>query len=84
MIALPNLEKELFRMFRSKRKFAEREYAIFLTNQFYKEQFIEFVRSRFPTVEPVTTSGTIKKCKSVMEAHRKSIKASESEISTLL
>ena len=81
---LANLEKELFSVFRSKSKFADKEYAIFLTNQFNKNKFIEFIRHGFPTVETVVTSGTIKKCKTIMESHRSAGLLKEKEISTLL
>ncbi len=81
---LPKLEKDLFKTFRSKRKFAEKDYVIFLTNQFYKDQFIEFVRGNFSSVECIVTSGTIKKCKSVMQKHIVSQTLREKEISTLL
>lgn len=78
---LPTLERELFRTFRSKRKFSEGKYAIFLTNQFYKEQFLELIGKRFTNVETVITSGTIKKCKSAIELHRKNRVSLEKEIS---
>lgn len=81
---LPLIEKELFRTFRSKRKFIQGNYAIFLTNQFYKQQFIDEIRNRFKDVETVVTSGTIKKCKASIEFHRKNLLSQEKEISTLL
>lgn len=81
---LPALEKEMFGVFRSRRKFAEGNYAIFLTNQFYKDQFMEEVKGRFRDVQPITTSGTIRKCKSVMARHQETMKQEAGEISTLL
>ena len=81
---LANLEKELFRVFHSKRKYAEKEYAIFLANQFNKDEVIDFIRNGFPSVETVVTSGTVKKCKAVMESHKIANVPKEKEISTLL
>lgn len=83
-VVLPSIEKELFRTFRSKRKYVEGNYAIFLTNQFYKEQVISALNTRFSDVETVVTSGTIKKCKSGIGIHRTSRSKAEKEISTLL
>lgn len=60
---LREIEETIRRVFRAKRKYASGNYAIFLTNQFYKDQFIEFVNSRIKGARTVITSGTIKKCK---------------------
>lgn len=81
---LPDLEKNLYREFGAKRRFAQGAYSIFLSNQFSKDQLIEFVGERYKGVYTIITSGTIKKCKSVMENHKLSVKRGEVEISTLL
>lgn len=81
---LPALEKELFRTFRSKRKYLEGKYAIFLTNQFYRDQILETIRNNFKGVETIITSGTIRKCKSVIAEHRENLRIAEKEVSTLL
>ncbi len=83
-LVLPNLERELFRLFRSKRKYAEKEYAIFLTDQFNKDKLIQFITDSSYPAETVVASGTIKKCKAVMESRKKSNAPEEKEISTLL
>lgn len=80
---LPGLERELFRTFRSKKKFSGGNYAIFLTNQFYKEQIIGFIKNRFSSVETLITSGTLKKCKTVMNSHKMAQESLEKEISAL-
>lgn len=80
---LPNLEKELFKAFRSKRRFAEGKYSIFLANQFNRDDIIDFLKSRFPEIQSIVTSGSIKKCKAVMNEHNKKSKAEE-KVSTLL
>lgn len=64
------LEKELYRIYRSKRKYSENNYAIFLTNQFYKESLTEFISKNFKDVEILTVSGTIKKCKTIIKRHK--------------
>lgn len=81
---LPTLERELSSVYRARRKYASGDYAIFLTNQFYKDQLIETVRKNFPGAEPIVTSGTMKKCKAVIEKHRMERELAGKEISTLL
>lgn len=60
---LKSVESTLYRVFRSRSKHVEGNYAVFRTNQFYKEKFIEFVRDEMQEAETITTSGTMKKCK---------------------
>lgn len=81
---LPDIEKELFRKFRIKRKFAEGRYSIFLANQFNRDDVIDFLSEIFPEVQSLVTSGTMKKCKSVMKGHIKKLKTGKKEVSTLL
>lgn len=81
---LPDLEKELFRAFRVKRKFAEGKYSIFLTNQFNRDKVLDFLAGRFPEIQSIVTSGTMKKCKSVMKEHIEKLNTEKKEVSTLL
>lgn len=67
---LRRLENELYRIYRSRKKYHEENYAIFLTDQFYKDGLTEFITKKFPTVGIVTVSGTIRKCKTVMSRHK--------------
>lgn len=67
---LREVEKDLNRVFRARRKYVEGDYCIFLTNQFYKKQFIDYVRDEMDGWETLVTSGSIKKCKSMI-ARRK-------------
>lgn len=60
---LKGIESELGRIFRAKKKYSKGNYAIFLTNQFYKDQFVDYVNKRMTGVESVISSGSIKKCK---------------------
>ncbi len=81
---LPDLEKELFRAFRAKKRFAEGKYSIFLATQLNRDRVIEFAGDRFPEVQSIVTSGTMKKCKSVMNEHREKLETEKKEVSTLL
>lgn len=63
---LRQVESALYRVFRARRKYVEREFAVFRTNQLYKEKFIDFVRAEMDGVETVITSGSMKKCKRVI------------------
>lgn len=58
------MEKELHRVFRARRRYVDGNYAIFLTNQFYRDQVVEYINSNIRGARTVVTSGTIKKCKS--------------------
>lgn len=80
---LPALEKDLSKFFRARRKHVNGPYAIFLTNQFMKDQFISFVKQNYGSVEPLVTSGTIKKCKKFIESHRALSSKEEKVISAL-
>lgn len=80
---IPSLEKDLIKIFRARRKHLNRHYAIFLTNQFQKDQVISFVKQTYKGIEPLITSGTIKKCKKFIETHRDSYGKEEKEISAL-
>lgn len=80
---LPSLDRELSKYFRSRRKHLSGQYAIFLTNQFQKDQFISFVKQNYRGVETLLTSGTIRKCKKFIESHRESSGKEEREISAL-
>ncbi len=57
------MDRDLFRIFRAKRKFYDGTYAIYLTDQFMKEMLIEQLNKIYPEVRTIVTSGTIKKCK---------------------
>jgi hypothetical protein len=63
-----SMEKQLFRLFRCKRKYHEHPYLIFLTNQFQREDVVAFI-NRDPSFRTLTVSGTIRKCKKVMKEH---------------
>ena len=79
--ALAGLDRELFRIFRSKRKYVEQNYAIYLTNQFNRDSLVQFVNTRIKGVSTIITSGTIKKCKNEMSDHRIRTKPQENVIS---
>jgi len=51
-----------------KRKFRNDGYAIYLANQNNRDRAIDFING-LPDVRTVITSGTIRKCKSVMKKH---------------
>ncbi|MCL6090903.1 MAG: hypothetical protein M1393_07690 [Candidatus Thermoplasmatota archaeon] len=80
---LSTLDRELSRIFRSKRKYVEQNYAIYLTNQFNRDALVQFVNTRIKGVTTITTSGTIKKCKSGMSDHKIRTKTQENTISAL-
>ena len=80
---LPGLEKDLTRMFRARRKFLNGTYAIFLTNQFQKDQVISYIEENYREVETLVTSGTIKKCKKFIELHKEFTGKEVKEISAL-
>ncbi len=80
---LPDLEKNLSRMFRARRKFLNGTYAIFLTNQFQKDQVISYIGENYRDVETLVTSGTIKKCKKFIDLHSEFTGKEEKEISAL-
>ncbi len=65
---LKSVETSLYRVFRAKRKYVEGDYAVFRTNQFYKDQFIEYVRNEMEGAETLVTSGSMKKCKAAISA----------------
>ncbi len=71
-LVLREIEATLRRVFRTKRKYMEGDYCIFLTNQYYKDQFINYVRDNMDGVETLITSGSMKKCKHLISEIRKS------------
>lgn len=64
------LENNLFKLFRCRKKYFDPPYVIFRTNQFYKDRVIEHIRKNFEFCKTITVSGTIKKCKKVMQEHK--------------
>ena len=72
-----SLEKNLFRIFRCRKKFHEPPYLIFRTNQFYREQVIDYIRKNFEDCATLTVSGTMKKCKKKIQEHKASIEKYE-------
>ncbi len=70
-------------MFRARRKFLNGTYAIFLTNQFQKDQVISYIGENYRDVETLVTSGTIKKCKKFIDLHSEFTGKEEKEISAL-
>ncbi len=66
---IKQLDRDLFSMFRAKRKYLEGPYAIFLTDQFRKNRLIEFINSKNWDVSTLLTSGTILKCKKFIATH---------------
>lgn len=80
---LPSLEKDLSMAFRARRRHISGPYAIFLTNQFQKDQVISFVKQKYRDIDTLVTSGTIKKCKKFIQSRRESSGKEEKEISAL-
>ena len=66
------LDKNLFRIFRCRKKYSEQKYLIFLTNQFLREQVVEYINENFRPAMVLTVSGTIKKCKKKIQEHKAS------------
>ena len=50
-------------------KFTEGKYAIFLSDQFRKNEACSTISHEFSGVSVVTVSGTIRKCKRIMKDH---------------
>ncbi len=50
-------------------KFVEGKYAIFLSDQFRKNEACSTISHEFSGVSVVTVSGTIRKCKRIMKDH---------------
>ncbi|MCL4479990.1 MAG: hypothetical protein M1113_00680 [Candidatus Thermoplasmatota archaeon] len=63
---IPTIDRELNRAFRAKRKFYDGFYAIYLSDQYSKDNVIRYLNSNFPDIDTIVTSGTIKKCKEVI------------------
>ncbi|WP_393970958.1 hypothetical protein OXIME_001203 [Oxyplasma meridianum] len=66
---IQQLERDLFAVFHAKKKYIGGQYAIFLTDQFKKKRFIEYVNSYGHGAVTLITSGTILKCKKFMASH---------------
>ena len=66
---ISQLERDLFSVFRAKKKYVEGPYAIFLTDQFKKKRLIEYVNSSSRDVTTLITSGTVLKCKKFIASH---------------
>ena len=67
---IKHIDSDLYRVFRARRKYIRGNYAIFRTNQYYRDQFIEYVKNEMPGVETITTSGSMKKCKEAITARK--------------
>lgn len=65
---LKQVESTLYRIFRSRKKYVEGDYAIFRTNQYYKEKFIDYVQKEIDGAETLITSGSMKKCKETISS----------------
>ncbi|MGP6220177.1 hypothetical protein [Caldiplasma sukawensis] len=60
------MRRDVFRIFGAKKKYDDGKYVIYLTDQFLKEGVLAFVRREYGPVT-IYTSGTIKKCKKVIQ-----------------
>lgn len=76
---LRKAESDLNRIFRAKKKFVKGSYAIFLTNQFYRDQLIVYVNEKLPGFQTLLTSGSIKKCKKAV-AEREEVQAVQTKL----
>lgn len=57
------IESSLYRVFRARKKYVNGNYAVFRTNQYYKDQLMDYVMREMQGVETIITSGSMKKCK---------------------
>ncbi len=74
--------KDMMQIFRARRKYYDGKYAIYLANQFTKGQIISYFKDNYTGLRTITTSGTMKKCKSFIAAHNdeKSVVSSGSSL----
>lgn len=56
-----------YHRYRCRTRFTSGNYGIVLTDQFHKEAVCDFLESSFPNLRIITVSGTIRKCKKMME-----------------
>ncbi len=60
------IDRELYRLFHAKRKYAQNDYAIYLTDQFTSAQFITYFNEKIKDAETMYVSGTIRKCRKII------------------
>ena len=60
------IDRELYRLFRAKRKYMEGNYAIYLTDQFTMGPFVSYFNQKINEAETLYVSGTIRKCRKVI------------------
>ncbi len=60
------IDRELFRLFRAKRKYVEGDFAIYLTDQFTMGPFVSYFNQKINDAETFYVSGTIRKCRKVI------------------
>ena len=75
---ITRIDRELYQIFRAKRKYFQDRYAIYLTDQRSRDKLLEYIRDRIPEVQTIITSGTIRKCKSYLNKGKDEIKGIES------
>ncbi|MEM0157661.1 MAG: hypothetical protein QXN26_06325 [Thermoplasmataceae archaeon] len=60
------IDRDLYRLFHAKRKYAQNDYAIYLTDQFTSAHFVSYFNEKISDAETMYVSGTIRKCRKVI------------------
>lgn len=66
---IQSLDRDMMQIFRARRKYYDGKYAIYMANQFTKDQIISYFKNSYTGLRTITTSGTMKKCKSCIAVH---------------